>query len=42
MKNYTIKGHTKTKVRSNPRILKLMGISMVLYKQNKIYYVKDN
>ena len=42
MKNYTIKGHSKTKVRSNSRLLKVMGISLILYRQNNICYVKIN
>ncbi len=42
MKNYTIKGRTKTKVRSNPRILNIMGISVILHRQNKVCYIKNN
>lgn len=42
MKNYIIKGRALTKVRSNPRILKLMGISMILYRQSETFVIKSN
>lgn len=42
MKNYSIKGHTKTKVRSNSKVLKKMGILMMLYRIDRTCHIKND